>query len=122
VRDVLLTPPRLASLEGHAPGGWQSDCHRSRDAVSVAVRPARPVTLELLHQRDWPDLDPPEDLPPNVIPFRRRHGWRPRKLKTLSEQRVISPDETRREMRSWQRARRPGGRGMGHNAVRAFQP
>jgi hypothetical protein len=32
------------------------------------------LTLELLHQRDWPDFDSPEDLPPNVIPFRRRRN------------------------------------------------
>lgn len=30
------------------------------------------LTLELLHQHDWPDFDPPEELPPNVIRFRRR--------------------------------------------------
>jgi hypothetical protein len=32
------------------------------------------LTLELLDQRDWPEFDSPEDLPPNVIPFPRRRG------------------------------------------------
>jgi hypothetical protein len=30
------------------------------------------LTLELLFQNDWPDFDQPDELPPNVIPFRRR--------------------------------------------------
>jgi hypothetical protein len=32
------------------------------------------LTLELLDQRDWPDFDAQEDLPPNVIPFRGRRN------------------------------------------------
>ena len=31
------------------------------------------LTLELLQQDDWPEFDEPEDLPPNVIRFRRRY-------------------------------------------------
>ena len=32
------------------------------------------LTLQLLHQADWPDFDDPEPLPPNVVRFRpRRH-------------------------------------------------
>jgi hypothetical protein len=32
------------------------------------------LTLEWLRQDEWPDFEQPEQLPPNVIPFRpRRH-------------------------------------------------
>ena len=30
------------------------------------------LTLELLHQDDWPDFTEPEPLPPNVVRFRPR--------------------------------------------------
>jgi hypothetical protein len=30
------------------------------------------LTLELLCQRDWPDFDDVEELPPNVVRFRPR--------------------------------------------------
>jgi hypothetical protein len=32
------------------------------------------LTLELLAQTDWPDLDQPEPLPPNVVRFRPRQA------------------------------------------------
>ena len=32
------------------------------------------LTLELLRQHDWPEFEHREDLPPNVIPFRRRRS------------------------------------------------
>ena len=30
------------------------------------------LTLELLHQNEWPDFEQPDELPPNVIRFRGR--------------------------------------------------
>jgi hypothetical protein len=31
------------------------------------------LQLELLRQSDWPEFEDPEQLPPKVIRFRRRH-------------------------------------------------
>ena len=34
------------------------------------------LTLELLDQRDWPELEETEPLPTNVLRFRPRTRWR----------------------------------------------
>jgi hypothetical protein len=51
----------------------------SQPAIARAVRclslyDQLDLTLELLRQCDWPEFEQREDLPPNVIPFRRRRG------------------------------------------------
>jgi hypothetical protein len=46
----------------------------ARAVRSMSLYDQLDLTLEVLHQRDWPDFDPPDDLPPNVIRFCRRRA------------------------------------------------
>jgi hypothetical protein len=44
----------------------------ARAVRSLSLYDQLSLTLEVLSQADWPDAQPVETLPPNVLPFRRR--------------------------------------------------
>ena len=70
MRDVPLTPPVAWDRLRHIQQVVATQPAIARAVRCLSLYDQLDLTLELLHQRDWPDFDSPEDLPPNVIPFR----------------------------------------------------
>jgi len=72
VPDAPLTPPvswrRLSDMQQVV----ATQPANARAVRCLSLYDQLDLTLELLRQSDWPEFGRDEELPSNVIPFRRR--------------------------------------------------